>query len=173
MSPLDGQVALVTGASRGIGAAVARALATAGVRLGLASRSGDRQAERRESAKLVELQPLQTQAHASMRRHAVGRHSGSAGRHAGPVGGLSSCITGCLAPVMAPVPDTCRSPSLLVRDRARGQCCGSTSIDLVSQDACCGADRQAAPNRVGSLVQCGSCGRVCDREGGEGARPRE
>jgi len=38
---LEGKVAVVTGASRGIGAAVARALAEAGVRLGLASRSGD------------------------------------------------------------------------------------------------------------------------------------
>jgi len=37
---LDGRVALVTGASRGIGAAVARSLDQAGVRLGLASRSG-------------------------------------------------------------------------------------------------------------------------------------
>jgi NADP-dependent 3-hydroxy acid dehydrogenase YdfG len=41
MSKLDGRVALVTGASRGIGATVARALAGEGVRLGLASRSGD------------------------------------------------------------------------------------------------------------------------------------
>jgi len=41
MQSLDGRVALVTGASRGIGAAVARALDTAGVRLALASRSGD------------------------------------------------------------------------------------------------------------------------------------
>jgi NADP-dependent 3-hydroxy acid dehydrogenase YdfG len=41
MSTLEGKVAIVTGASRGIGAAVARALAEQGVRLGLASRSGD------------------------------------------------------------------------------------------------------------------------------------
>jgi NADP-dependent 3-hydroxy acid dehydrogenase YdfG len=41
MSTLEGRVALVTGASRGIGAAVAQALDGAGVKLGLASRSGD------------------------------------------------------------------------------------------------------------------------------------
>lgn len=41
MQSLEGRVALVTGASRGIGASVARALDAAGVRLGLASRSGD------------------------------------------------------------------------------------------------------------------------------------
>ena len=40
MERLDGRVAMVTGASRGIGAAVARELDRAGVRLGLASRSG-------------------------------------------------------------------------------------------------------------------------------------
>jgi NADP-dependent 3-hydroxy acid dehydrogenase YdfG len=41
MDTLDGRVALVTGASRGIGAAVSGTLHAAGVRLGLASRSGD------------------------------------------------------------------------------------------------------------------------------------
>jgi NADP-dependent 3-hydroxy acid dehydrogenase YdfG len=41
MTSLDGKVAFVTGASRGIGAAVSRSLSEAGVSVGLASRSGD------------------------------------------------------------------------------------------------------------------------------------
>jgi NADP-dependent 3-hydroxy acid dehydrogenase YdfG len=41
MNSLEGKVAFITGASRGIGAAVARALVGAGVSVGLASRSGD------------------------------------------------------------------------------------------------------------------------------------
>jgi 3-oxoacyl-[acyl-carrier protein] reductase len=41
MTNLEGKAAFVTGASRGIGAAVSRALSAAGVAVGLASRSGD------------------------------------------------------------------------------------------------------------------------------------
>jgi NADP-dependent 3-hydroxy acid dehydrogenase YdfG len=41
MSTLEGKVAVITGASRGIGASVARMLDAQGVKLGLASRSGD------------------------------------------------------------------------------------------------------------------------------------
>ncbi len=41
MGDLEGRTALITGASKGIGAATARALDAAGVNLGLASRSGD------------------------------------------------------------------------------------------------------------------------------------
>jgi 3-oxoacyl-[acyl-carrier protein] reductase len=41
MTALEGRTAFITGASRGIGAAVARALSNEGVRVGLASRSGD------------------------------------------------------------------------------------------------------------------------------------
>jgi NADP-dependent 3-hydroxy acid dehydrogenase YdfG len=41
MTSLDGKVAFITGASRGIGAAVARSLSQHGVKVGLASRSGD------------------------------------------------------------------------------------------------------------------------------------
>jgi len=41
MGALDGRVAYITGASRGIGAAVARAFAAEGASLALASRSGD------------------------------------------------------------------------------------------------------------------------------------
>ena len=41
MTDLEGKAAFITGASRGIGAAVARSLSAAGVFVGLASRSGD------------------------------------------------------------------------------------------------------------------------------------
>ena len=41
VNTLEGKIAFITGASRGIGAAVARQLSAAGVSVGLASRSGD------------------------------------------------------------------------------------------------------------------------------------
>ena len=41
MGSLDGRVALITGASRGIGSAIAKTLADEGARVALASRSGD------------------------------------------------------------------------------------------------------------------------------------
>ena len=41
MSEIEGRVALITGASRGLGAAIARALDERGAKLALASRSGD------------------------------------------------------------------------------------------------------------------------------------
>ena len=41
MTPLEGKAALVTGASRGVGRAVAQALSAEGVGVGLASRTGD------------------------------------------------------------------------------------------------------------------------------------
>lgn len=41
MESIEGRVAFVTGASRGIGAAISRSLASAGVKVGMASRSGD------------------------------------------------------------------------------------------------------------------------------------
>ena len=43
---LDGRIALVTGASRGVGAAVAVALAEAGCRVALAARSTDASPQR-------------------------------------------------------------------------------------------------------------------------------
>ena len=50
MTTLEAKVAFITGASRGIGAACARSLAERGVRVGLASRSGDDLALGEESA---------------------------------------------------------------------------------------------------------------------------
>ncbi|MEA2168706.1 MAG: hypothetical protein QOF76_2006, partial [Solirubrobacteraceae bacterium] len=41
MPELEGKVAFITGASRGVGAAVARRLAQAGAQVGLASRTAD------------------------------------------------------------------------------------------------------------------------------------
>jgi NADP-dependent 3-hydroxy acid dehydrogenase YdfG len=75
MSTLAGRVALVTGASRGIGAAVARALDERGVRLALASRSGDNlgiadavasRCDVREPAQLEDLAAAAVETHGSL-----------------------------------------------------------------------------------------------------------
>ena len=74
MSELDGKVAFITGASRGVGAAVARRLSAAGAAVGLASRTEDDLGLERCVARSCDVRdPVQVKAAADATVEAFGR----------------------------------------------------------------------------------------------------
>ena len=87
MTDLEGKAAFITGASRGIGAAVARTLSAAGVSVGLASRSGDDLGLERSIGARVRRQ-----------RPGRGRRRPSRRRSSGSAGSTSSSRTPASAP---------------------------------------------------------------------------
>jgi 3-oxoacyl-[acyl-carrier protein] reductase len=68
VSPLSGKTAIITGASRGIGLAIAKALAREGVRLGLLSRSMPTVAGEFVSCDLANLEGIPSAAHTLLER---------------------------------------------------------------------------------------------------------